>query len=120
MTEALTRIRQFITEPLYDPDSPWDDNGGSPWEAVFPVLYGTYSQEFDLVALHVLEGIRTRTVQDEQVAHEMLREMLCEQGLCEYGVSPRSCWPVPEFEAELPALIEQWRAWSAAYWRPVR
>ena len=90
-----------------------------PW-AAFPAFYGSYSSDFDDMAILVLENIRDGkwgADNGEGLAHEMFREVLCTSGLCNYGTSPRGCFPEPEFAEVLPALIEKWRAYRDAQWQ---
>ena len=88
-----------------------------PWE-LFPSLYGSYSSEFDELAIEVLCNIRDGWKPDQRndLAAEMFREMLCTAHLCDYGTSPRSCSPTTRFGELLPALIEKWTAYSRLAW----
>lgn len=85
----------------------WDDHDFptvfDPW-VLWPAIYGSYSKEFGDAALHVLRNLVAGRPQDEAIAHEMLREMLCVSGVCDYGTSPRVCFVNPEFRP----LIEKW------------
>jgi hypothetical protein len=89
-----------------------------PWE-LFPCFYGSYSSEFDEVALRVLNNLLVGVSgpkHGENVAHEMFREVLCTSDLCGYGMSPRTCWPEPEFKELLPVLILKWLKYAEAHW----
>ncbi len=91
------------------------DDEFDPWR-LFDSLYGSYSEAFDDMAIEVLERLIAPAHGEESLAHEMFREMLCTASLCDYGMSPRSCWPTPEFREHLPALIAKWREYRALVW----
>ena len=110
----------IVARALALPDMPADklcSDGEcfNPWD-LFPCLYGSYSSEFDSMAIAVLEDIKNGTYKRDDLASEMFREMLCLADLCDYGTSPRVCFPTTEFEAVLPALIERWRAYAKIQW----
>lgn len=91
-----------------------------PWE-ILPCFYGSYSSAFDDVAILVLENIRDEKFGEaagEGVAHEMFREVLCTYNLCDYGTSPRGCFPNwgSGFEHTLDDLIDKWRQYRTAQW----
>lgn len=88
-----------------------------PWN-LFPFLYGSYSSDFDAVAIKVLENLRDEAFEDESLPHEMFREMLCTAALCDYGSSPRVCFATSEFKSLLPQLIEAWKTYSKVWWAP--
>lgn len=89
----------------------------NPWMPLKGFLYGSYSQEFDLVAITVLQNMRDRNYDGEEaIAHEMFREILCVADLCGYGTSPRVCFPVNGFEDILHELIEKWIHFSFLSW----
>lgn len=69
-----------------------------------------------MCAIEVLTEIRDREKKRHDLGAEMIREMLCTSGLCDYGTSPRVCFPDRGFEALLPSLIEKWTAFSEAHW----
>lgn len=97
-------------EEMYDHAAHFD-----PWD-LFPSLYGTYSSDFDELALDVLTDVRDRTFHRDDLAGKMFREMLCTAGLCAYGTSPRTCFPTPEFEPLLPRLVEKWAEYARITW----
>lgn len=86
-----------------------------PWE-LFPCLYGSYSSDFDQLAVTVLTNLQNRTFEDGDLASEMFREMLCTANLCDYGSSPRVCFPTQDFLPLLPALIEKWKEYATLQW----
>lgn len=122
--EAVEKVRAELAKPM--PDDRHDVGGDDtfdPW-AIFPCLYGTYSKAFDDMALAVLRNIQ-RGAEDryddiawnqETLAHEMFREMLCTSHLCNYGTSPRVCFATLGFREVLPDLIGKWDAFSQMYW----
>jgi hypothetical protein len=101
-----------------DPNEPRDyDTEFDPWR-LFPALYGAYSSDFDDLAIAVLSDLRDgyRHGQRRDLAAEMFREMLCTAELCDYGTSPRACFPVREFSERLPALIDKWTEYRKITW----
>ncbi|MEO0828839.1 MAG: hypothetical protein AAFY03_00060 [Pseudomonadota bacterium] len=121
MTNAMETLRHLLTLPPIPKDRIYSAGDCfDPWEA-FPCLYGSYSSEFDDVAILVLENIRDKKFGQsagESIAHEMFREILCTSGLCDYGASPRGCFPDwdSKFADILPALIEKWKEYRAVMW----
>ena len=89
-----------------DQFNPWEDLG----------LYGCYSAAFDDLAIAVLTDMRDGTCTEKSLAGEMFRELLCKQDLCEYGTSPRVCFPWETFRDSLPAILEKWKALRAILW----
>jgi len=107
--ESMGKVNNMLLKPLAE-----DENGSvddfDPWE-IFP-LYGSYSSEFDDMAIITLTDILNGTYtarKDYELAQEMFREMLCNMELCEYGTSPRSCWANEGFKAILPEYISKWK-----------
>jgi hypothetical protein len=86
-----------------------------PWE-IFP-FYGNYSSAFHDMALRVLENLLAGRFDDEGLAEEMFREVLCNLELCDYGTSPRVCFPTNEFRVLLPSLIKKWREYYQIIWK---
>lgn len=117
-SSAIEELKKQLTLPVVGKE-PWADRF-DPWE-IFPCFYGSYSSEFDDMAILVLENIRDGKFgpeAGEALAHEMFREVLCNADLCDYGTSPRGCSPNWEigFDGLLPALIAKWREYRAAEW----
>ena len=100
--------------PIPENDMFSDGDCFDPW-SLFPCLYGSYSSEFDDMAIAVLSDIRDGTHNRTDLAAEMFREMLCTLGLCDYGTSPRACFASGAFTETLPRLIERWYA-NAVVW----
>ena len=96
------------TEAGYVEDQfdPWDDLG----------LYGSYSSEFDDLAIAVLTDMQSREFTDRGLAGEIFREALCFKGLCSYGTSPRCCWPNAALSEALPAILAKWETLRAIRW----
>lgn len=114
--QAADKVREVLDAPL--PEFRGEvgmDGTFDPWR-IFPSLYGSYSSEFDGLALAVLEDLRDGTHIRDDLANEMLREMLCTANLCDYGTSPRVCFPTEPFKALLPDLIEKWKAYAVLQW----
>jgi len=91
----------------------------NPWR-MFPSLYGTYSSEFDDMAIDVLSNmLENENRVRETLAHEMFREMLCTSDLCDYGTSPRVCFPnhsISGIEQMLTELLAKWREYRVVMW----
>lgn len=116
--EAAARLALELAKPL--PAEQWEegtDDVFNPWR-LFPCVYGSYSSDFDDMAILVLTNIQQRNWgadNGESLAHEMFREMLCVAHLCDYGTSPRGCFPSVDFEPLLAPLIEKWRQYRARW-----
>ena len=120
--QAIKDVKKLLARP----NSPTSDYIGcidektnepeyfDPWD-IFPV-YGNYSSEFDDVALTVLHNLLDGTTERENIAHEMFREMLCKMDLCDYGTSPRVCFPNTEFRKLLPEYINKWKEYYILQW----
>ena len=88
-----------------------------PWD-IFP-LYGSYSSEFDDMAISTLTDLLNSTYTSRErygLAQEMFREILCDMELCEYGTSPRSCWANESFKTILPEYISKWKQYNKLQW----
>ena len=104
--QAIAALKEEINKP---------DDEFDPWE-LFPSLYGVYSSEFDDCALAVLNELITRRVYRCDLGAEMFKELLCTAGLCNYGTSPRGCFPIEEFKPFLRPLIERWETYYTRQW----
>lgn len=119
--DAVAEIRRQLTLPIARGGEFRSIGNFDPWQA-FPSLYGSYSSEFDDMAILVLDNIlnkRWGTDHGEGLAHQMFREMLCTAGLCDYGTSPRGCfpdWSEDGIEELLKALLEKWREYRDVEW----
>jgi hypothetical protein len=89
-----------------------------PWE-ILPCFYGGYSNDFDELAISVLTHLNNGTFEKENLASKMFRETLCTYGYCNYGSSPRVCFPEQFFKKRLPELIEKWKEWYLINWDEV-
>lgn len=114
--KAAHVVRSHLTLPLPDKEGLLGADGTfDPWE-LFPSLYGSYSSEFDHCAIDVLRELRDRRKERHDLGAEMFREMLCTANLCDYGTSPRVCFPTEAFKALLPDLIGKWEAYGRLRW----
>ena len=105
--ESAARILAELAKPM-------DDDEFNPW-ALFPALYGGYSQDFDECALDVLRELRDGDKRRHDLGAEMFREMLCAAEMCDYGSSPRACFWTLE-TALLQRLVDRWAEWSEIQW----
>lgn len=113
---AASHVREILARPMPESGNDLGCEGDfDPWD-IFPSIYGSYSSEFDKCAIEVLCDLRDLECRRIDLAAEIIREMLCVADLCEYGTSPRTCFPSHEFAALLPSLIEKWRAYAALAW----
>lgn len=113
--EAVENLQALLALPL--PEDEHDQHNGTfdPWR-LFPCLYGSYSGDFDRCAIEVLtELVERKCVRDDLGAH-MFREMLCTAHLCDYGTSPRVCFPTERFRPLVQTLLEKWKAYSLIVW----
>lgn len=116
---AAKRIEDMLARPAVPPAGEGVAAGEHfyPWE-LFPSVYGVYDSAFDDLAIAVLESIRDKTrMRRDDLASDVFREMLCVAGLCDYGTSPRYCFPTSSFAPMLHSLIERWREYRALRWR---
>ena len=114
--EAAQRAQALLARPMSSDANMMGCEGEfDPWD-LFPCLYGSYSSEFDRLAIEVLCDIRDGTHKRDDLSAEIFREMLCTANLCDYGTSPRVCFATERFGELLPALIERWRAYSVLAW----
>ena len=109
--EAVERVEAILARP--NSDNPAEDF--DPWD-LFPAVYGSYSSEFDRMAIDVLRDVLAGEFKRNDLASEIFREMLCSANLCDYGSSPRACFPTVKFKAILPKLIARWAAYADAHW----
>lgn len=113
---AAKHVAAMLALPAIPPNKLYSDGECfDPWD-LFPSLYGSYSSDFDDLAIAVLEDIRDRAHRHDDLASEMFREILCTSGLCNYGTSPRVCFPTIEFAPLLPALIDKWKEYASIMW----
>jgi len=90
-----------------------------PWE-IFPCLHGSYDSRFDECAIDVLTEVMNFDRKREDLGADMFREMLCNLNLCDYGTSPRVCFPTTAFKEVLPELIEKWKQHAELAWTPIK
>lgn len=87
----------------------------APWD-LCPAVYGSYDSEFDACAIEVLTEIQGGIKVRSDLGAEMFREMLCVANLCEYGTSPRVCFPTLGFKDHLPELLSKWISYANVMW----
>ena len=114
--QAAAKVAELLGRPMADDPQYQSVEDFDPWEIV-PSIYGTYSSDFDDMAIEVLESLNSGEFKPESLAHQMFRELLCNAELCDYGTSPRVCFPTTEFKALLPRLIERWKEWRESQWK---
>ena len=114
--KAVEKVKAELAKPDTEENFTHADDF-NPWE-LFPSLYGTYCRSFDDCAIDVLKGLASRPMcwNRSDLAAQMFREMLCTADLCEYGTSPRVCFPTPEFKEVLGDLIARWEAYRERDW----
>lgn len=113
--EAAERVSALLSLPVPDYQEMVGSEGTfDPW-LLFPI-YGNYSSEFDECAIDVLGEVLFGEKVRRDLGAEMFREMLCNINLCDYGTSPRVCFPTPQFRRLLPEFLEKWKAYSDLAW----
>lgn len=91
----------------------------NPWDDVFPMFMGVYNSCFNTVAIDLMTKLRDRSFEspkENELAYQMLQEILCQMDLCTYGGSPRGSWAEPDFLEILPALVAKWREYAHVAW----
>lgn len=117
--EAAEKLATELRKPI---DNGEMDSGDyfDPW-SLFPALYGSYDAAFDWCAIDVLEGLgKYDDTVRRDLASDMFREMLCKYDFCEYGTSPRACFPTPQVKELLPQWIGRWKEYYAVQWSEPR
>ena len=117
--EAIAALKAELERPV-GRELDWrNPDFFDPWRLFEGMIYGSYNSDFDDMAILVLDNIANQRWggdAGEGLAHEMFREMLCVINLCDYGTSPRGCFPTPEFRELLPALLAKWREYREVEW----
>lgn len=100
-----------------------DENGPywDPWEAI-EIHCGGYNSEVDADAIAVLKAIRNGGYVSHiaketglSEAHvELWQYIFCSADWCDYGTSPRGCFPMPGID--FPALIAAWETYYERSW----
>ena len=115
--EAMAALYAMMAKPTMPEDGMCSDGECfNPWD-LFPCLYGSYSSEFDDLAIEVLSDLRDGTHKRTDLAAEMFREMLCTAGYCDYGTSPRVCFATTHFKEIIHRLIERWAEYAKIQWK---
>lgn len=114
---AADKVRAELAKPDTEEDFAHDDSF-APW-SLFPTLYGSYDSAFDDMAIEVLSELAAEPLRwdRDDLGAQMFREMLCTARLCDYGTSPRVCFPTPDFKELLPGLIKRWEAYRDQVWK---
>lgn len=119
---AIEMVREELEHPIGREEGYTNPDYFDPWRPFERCIYGSYSSDFDDMAILVLDNIvnkRWGASAGEGLAHEMFREMLCVADLCDYGTSPRGCfpnWSIDGIEELLVALLEKWREYRRVQW----
>lgn len=101
-----------------------DENGDywDPWEAL-GLDCMSYNSEIDTAAINVLKGIASEKRYTTDIASkykidpllvEFLQSIFSGSNWCEYGTSPRGCWPIDRDGFHL--IIEAWEAYYERHW----
>lgn len=100
-----------------------DENGPywDPWSAL-GIYCATYNSRIDADALAVLVGIHKGLFNEEiAAAHvlpeqyvELLQSIFSSAGWCDYGTSPRGCFPSDP--VSFPKIIDTWREYYRRTW----
>lgn len=112
-------VAEIIKPNAEDEDGEYWD----PWEALGLACL-SYNSEIDENAIAVLEGVQARQFNSDiaaatgmtQAHVELFQGIFCSADWCEYGTSPRGCWPIDR--DGFPKLIEAWQAYFARHWPP--
>ena len=116
ITTGMLREMLARRDPEHEHD--YGDDVFDPW-SLFLSIFGNYDSEFDAMAIQVLTEIVTskRGPEPYPLSHDMFREMLCATGLCDYGTSPRVCFPLTEeHRGLLVQLRDRWVTHHAVRW----
>lgn len=117
---AELRLIQQLNARVVSWDDPSRWGGKEPFDPwlIFDFCYGSYSKDFDDMAIEVLEDLRDGTQMTGELHHFIFKEVLCCLDLCSYGTSPRWCFPnhLSVFEERLPELIEKWKEYRELQW----
>jgi len=113
--EAAEKLQRLLDLPLPKDCDDFSQETFDPW-IMFPSLYGTYCDSFDTCAIEVLTELKNGIHERDDLGSDMFREILCNVNLCEYGTSPRNCFPTSYFLPILPIFIEKWKAYSIIKW----
>lgn len=100
-----------------------EGGGFDPWESL-GISCGSYSSNQDEHGIAVLELIVTeRGIYNTDIARrlalspahvELWQYIFCSADLCEYGTSPRGCFPVSDDAAK--AFLENWKQYHKLAW----
>lgn len=118
MSDADLLVQKWLAAAV--PGTAEEDGDSGMFDPWFDLgLYGSYSSAFDDLAIAVLTDMRDQTFIEQSLAGEIFRELLCVKDLCEYGTSPRCCWPRGSFRNALPTILQKLEALRAIRWPTV-
>jgi hypothetical protein len=112
--KAHQRLAAELEKPLPEDEHNQHIGTFDPW-GLFPGTVGSYSSEIDRRAIQCLINVRDRETSPSDF-DELFRNMLCGQDYCDYGTSPRFCFPTMKCEPLWNTLINKWRAHYAVTW----
>lgn len=112
--KCVDDFMQIVNLPLADEGERGCSGFFDPWP--FFGLYGHYSADFNHMAISVLKRLERRKFSQENLAENMFAELLCSKGLCEYGTSPRVCFPTGHFQRVIGDVISKWVEFDKLEW----
>ena len=97
----------------------WDGSYWDPWESL-GLRCCSYNAVIDIAAIRVLESVQagqfgTDIAGIDPVLVELLKSIFCSHNWCEYGTSPRGCFPMDREGFHL--LIDGWKAYYGRKWQ---
>lgn len=118
LAEVLAKPDASNEEELVDPQY------FSPWNDLFPRVFGSYSSAMDDVFIDALKVTRGGEGQPHDRrnifrakhgdAGELALYILAGHGFTEYGTSPRTAWPDPTVADQWDLLITKWENYCKA------
>jgi hypothetical protein len=111
-----------VSEIIQPNTEDFDGEYWDPWDALCNRC-ASYSGQVDQDAINVLKGIRDKLYCSDIAAlygmsesHvELLQCIFCSANWCEYGTSPRGCFPIDR--EGFPALIAAWEDFYRRHWK---
>lgn len=119
-TELRERLESALAKPSAEIGDIIDGGFFSPWEDVFPSIYGHYSSASDALMIDALIAVRDKKtfefIDERGFVGEFALYILAGHGLIEYGTSPRGGWPDYSIEELWQPLIDKWVEYYEAVW----
>lgn len=111
-------IAEILEPNVEDENGPYWD----PWSAL-GISCASYSSQIDADAIHILKAIASRQFNSDIAVMlglpeqyvELLQSIFCSAGWCDYGTSPRGCFPAMDWN-EFQAIISAWEAYYDRQW----